>query len=67
MDEFQDIPIPFGQVSKANNFNQCCIFLVGLIGPTLIKRLYEIRIGGLPYVMEWQNYPEFILGMNEAS
>ena len=37
VDEFQDLPIQFGQVFKAKNFNRGCILLVGLGGPTLIK------------------------------
>ena len=37
VDEFQDLPIRSGQVLKAKNCNGCCILLVGLGGPTLIK------------------------------
>ena len=47
MDEIQDLPIQFGPVFKAKNFNQCCILLVGLGDPTLIKKIDEMRIGGL--------------------
>ena len=38
VDEFQDLPIQFGQVLKDKNFNQCGILLVGLGGPTLRKK-----------------------------
>ena len=38
VDEFQDLPIQFGQVLKAKNFNRCRISLVGLAGPTLMKK-----------------------------
>ena len=38
VDEFQDLPIQFGQVLKAKNFNRCSIFLVRLGGPTLMKK-----------------------------
>ena len=38
MHEFQDLPIQFGQVLKAKNFNRCCILMVGLGGPTLKKK-----------------------------
>ena len=66
MDEFQDLPIQFGQVLKAKNFNRCVILLVGLGGPTLTnKQINETR--GSSLVMEWQNYPEFFLGIKEAS
>ena len=47
VDEFQDLLIQFGQVLKAKNFNGCCILLVGLDGPTLIKLIYEMRIWGV--------------------
>ena len=38
VDEFQNLPIQFGQVLKARNFNGSCILLLGLGGPTLIKK-----------------------------
>ena len=38
VDEFQDLPIQFAQVLTAKNFNRCGILLVGLGGPTLIKK-----------------------------
>ena len=58
-DEVQHLPIQFVQVFKAKNLNQCCILLVGLGDPTLIKKVNEMRIGGLP--LSWngritQNY-----------
>ena len=66
MDEFQDLLTQSGQVLKAKTFNRCVILLVGLGGPTLMKKLSnENRESSL--VMEWQNYPEFFLGMSEAT
>ena len=38
LDEFQNLPIQFGQVLKAKNFSRYCILLVGLGDPTLIKK-----------------------------
>ena len=38
VDEFQDLPIQFGQVLKAKILSRCCILLVGLGDPTLIKK-----------------------------
>ena len=64
--EFQDLPIQFGQVLKAKNFNRCCILLVGLGEPTLIKNLWNEN-RGCSLVVEWQNYPEFFSGMYEAT
>ena len=43
MDEYQDIPIQFGHVLKAKNFNRCGILLVGLGGPTLMKTLTNFQ------------------------
>ena len=51
MDEFQDLAIQFGQVLKAKNFNRCGILLVGLGGPTLMKKKDEMRIGSL--LLSW--------------
>ena len=62
VDEFQDLLTQAGQVLKAKPFNPCVILLVGLGGPTLMKKNYESSL-----VMEWQNYPEFFLGMSEAT
>ena len=58
VDEFQDLPIQFRQLLGAKNFNGCGILLVGQGGPTLIKKVYEMRIGS-SLVTEWQNYPGF--------
>ena len=44
MDEFQDLPIQFGQVLKAKNFNRCGILLVGLGGPTLKKKNIYLKL-----------------------
>ena len=66
MDEFQDLSIQFGQVSKGKNFNRCCISLIGLGGPTLILKNLRNENRGSSFVMEWQNNPEFFLGMKEA-
>ena len=38
VNEFQDLPIQFGQVLNSKNFNRCGILLVGLGGPTHIKK-----------------------------
>ena len=67
-DEFQDLPIQFGQVLKAKNFIECCILLVGLGGPTLLKknRIYEMRIGVFP-CHGMAELPRILLGMNEAT
>ena len=46
--KFQDLPITFGQVWKAKNFNQCCIFPVGLGGQTLIKDSMKWKSGVFP-------------------
>ena len=48
VDEFQDLLTQSGQVLKAKTFNRCVILLVGLGGPTLMKKDYEMRIGSLP-------------------
>ena len=48
VDEFQDLPVQFGQVLKAKIFNRCGILLVGLGGPTLMKKRYKMRVGSLP-------------------
>ena len=39
VDEFQDLLTQSGQVLKAKTFNRCHILLVGLGGPTLMKKL----------------------------
>ena len=39
VDEFQHLPIQFGQVLKAKDFHRCGILPVGLGDPTLIKNL----------------------------
>ena len=51
VNEFQDLPIQFGQCLEAKNFNRCGILLVGLGGPTLLKSMAD--------------YPEFSLGMSD--
>ena len=38
VDEFQDLPIQFRQTLKVKNFNRCGILLIGLGGPTLMKK-----------------------------
>ena len=38
VDEFQHLPMQFGQVLKAKKFSRCCILLVGLGDPTLTKK-----------------------------
>ena len=38
MDESQDLLTQYGQVLKAKTFNGCVILLVGLDGPTLMKK-----------------------------
>ena len=38
MDEFQDLPIQFGKVLKAENFDGSLFWLAGLFGPILIKK-----------------------------
>ena len=48
MDEFQDLPIQFGQVLKAKNFNRCAILLVGRGGPTLMKKTMKRESGVFP-------------------
>ena len=35
--KIQHLPIQFAQVLEAKNFNKCCVLLVGLDEPTLIK------------------------------
>ena len=48
VDDLQHLPIQFGQVLKAKNFNRCGVLPVGLGDPTLKKKIYEMRIGDLP-------------------
>ena len=48
VDEFQDLPIQFGHVLKAKNFNRCGILLVGLGGPTLLKKTMKWESGVFP-------------------
>ena len=48
VDEFQDLPIQFGQVLKAKNFNRCGILLVGLGGPTLMRKTMKWESGVFP-------------------
>ena len=48
VDEFQDLLTQSGQVLKAKTFNRCVILLVGLDGPTLMKKNYEMGIGSIP-------------------
>ena len=48
VDEFQDLPIQFGQVLKAKNFNRCGILLVGLGGPTLMNKTMKWESGVFP-------------------
>ena len=56
MEEFQHLPIQFGQVLKAKNFNRCGILLVGLEGPTLTKtRCFCEAYTGLPVVSATEN------------
>ena len=38
VDEFQDLPIQFGQNLKAKSFNAFCTLLVGLDGPDTYKK-----------------------------
>ena len=67
MDEFQDLPIQFGQVLKAKNFNPCGTLLVGLGGPKLMKKYIYNENRESSLVMKCQAYPEFFLGMSEAT
>ena len=39
VDEIQHLPMQFGQVLEAKNFNQCCTLLVGLAEPTQKKSM----------------------------
>ena len=48
MDEFQNVPIQFRQVLKANNFNRYGILQVGLGGPTLVKKTMKRESGVFP-------------------
>ena len=48
VDEFQDLPIQFGHVLTAKNVNGGCILLVGLGGPTLIKKSIKWESGLFP-------------------
>ena len=48
VDGFQDLPIQFGQVLKAKNFNRCGILLVGLGGTTLMKKTMKWESGVFP-------------------
>ena len=66
MDEFQDLPIQFGQVLKAKKFNQCCVLPVGLGGPTLIKKAMKRQSGVFP-CHGMAELPTILLGMKEAT
>ena len=48
VDEFQDLLTQSGQVSKAKTFNRCVILLVGLGGPTLMKKTMKWESGVFP-------------------
>ena len=48
VDEFQDLLTQSGQVLKAKTFNRCGILLVGLGGPTLMKKTMKGESGVFP-------------------
>ena len=48
VDEFQDLLTQSGQVLKAKIFSRCVILLVGLGGPTLMKKTMKWESGVLP-------------------
>ena len=48
MDEFQDLLTQSGQVLTAKTFNRCGILLVGLGGPTLMKKTMKGESGVFP-------------------
>ena len=48
VDEFQDLLTQSGQVLKAKTFNRCVILLVGLGGPTLMKKTMKWESGVFP-------------------
>ena len=48
MDEFQDLLTQSGQVLKAKTLNPCVILLVGLGGPTLMKKTMKLESGVFP-------------------
>ena len=48
VDEFQDLLTQSGQVLKAKAFNRCVILLVGLGGPTLMKKTMKRESGVFP-------------------
>ena len=56
VDEFQDLPVQFGHWASFESLKlQSVLYFAGRTGwPDTYKKIYE---------MEWQNYPEFILGM----
>ena len=66
MDELNHLPIQLGQVFKAKIFNPCGILPVGLDDTTLINNLLNENRGSF-LVMEWHNYPEVFLAMNQAT
>ena len=47
MDEFQHLPIQFGQVLKAKNFNRCGVLPVGVGDPTFPRILFRHERGNL--------------------
>ena len=65
MDEFQDLPIQFGQVLRAKNVNGCGILLVEL-GGIYKKKIHEMRIGVFP-CHGMAELPRILLGRNEAT
>ena len=48
VDEFQDLLTQSGQVLKAKIYSRCVILLVGLGGPTLMKKTMKWESGVLP-------------------
>ena len=48
VDEFQYLLTQSGQVLKAKTFNRCVILLVGLGGPTLMKKTMKWESGVFP-------------------
>ena len=64
--DFQDLPIQFGQVLNAKISNRCCTLLVGLGGPTLVKKSTEWQPGVFP-CHGMAELPRICLGMNEGT
>ena len=66
VDDLQHLPIQFGQVLKAKNFNRCGVLPVGVGGPTLRKKISKWE--SVVFLCDGMaEFPRTLLGMSEAT